>query len=293
MHDNILAYKNKRYLHYALLVVLASAALYLSQGKVQPPNGGTWQGYVLGTVGALLIAWLAWLGIRKRRYQSTAGTLQGWTSAHVYLGGALLIVATFHCAAQFGWNVHTLAYVLMTAVILSGFYGIYVYLHYPQKVSSNRINMSRQHWLDELDELDGSAMAIAPSCGADVQSMVASAIEMTRFGGGLLAQLRARDLSQMQVSHSSDDGKPKNNTDQQLIIQQLAKRIPRSNKQAEAASLNELLSVFSRRQMVLRILRTDIRLQSSMKVWLFFHIPLTIALLAALVVHIISVFIYW
>ena len=30
-----------------------------------------------------------------------------------------------------------------------------------------------------------------------------------------------------------------------------------------------------------------------MDIWLYFHVPLTFALLAALVTHIVSVFIYW
>ena len=71
----------------------------------------------LGAVGALLIVWLTWLGVRKRSYSSTLGSVQGWTSAHVYLGTACLIIASLHSALQFGWNVHTLSYILMCVVI--------------------------------------------------------------------------------------------------------------------------------------------------------------------------------
>ena len=38
---------------------------------------------------------------------------------------------------------------------------------------------------------------------------------------------------------------------------------------------------------------TDIRYKAIMDIWLYFHVPLTFALLAALVTHIVSVFIYW
>ena len=36
-------------------------------------NGGTWLGYTLGTIGALLILWLMLFGVRKRRYGPGAG----------------------------------------------------------------------------------------------------------------------------------------------------------------------------------------------------------------------------
>ena len=92
-----------RYRRQPLLVVVArvccalSIVLYSTQGDVQPPNGGTWQGYVLGhdRRAADRLAGAA-------RYpqahvtRSTLGTVQGWVSAHVYLGTALLIVATLH-----------------------------------------------------------------------------------------------------------------------------------------------------------------------------------------------------
>jgi hypothetical protein len=39
--------------------------------------------------------------------------------------------------------------------------------------------------------------------------------------------------------------------------------------------------------------RTDIRYKAIMDIWLFFHVPLSVALLAALVAHIVAVFFYW
>jgi len=102
IHENILRYRGGRYTWWALGLIALSVVIYATQGGRQQPGGGTWQGYVLGTLGALLIVWLTLLGVRKRRYRSNLGSVQGWTSAHVWLGLALVLVATLHCAGRFG-----------------------------------------------------------------------------------------------------------------------------------------------------------------------------------------------
>ena len=108
MYQSITGYKGARYFWVAIALSAASALAYWWHQPINSPNGGTWLGYTLGTIGALLIIWLMLLGVRKRSYNSNVGNVQGWTSAHVYLGTALLVVATLHCGLQFGTNIHTL-----------------------------------------------------------------------------------------------------------------------------------------------------------------------------------------
>ncbi|MDH3440173.1 MAG: hypothetical protein OEM63_05445 [Gammaproteobacteria bacterium] len=291
IHESILRYRKGRFLWWAVLLVILSVALYTTQGGSQPANGGTWQGYVLGTLGALLIVWLAMLGVRKRQYASTVGTVPAWTSAHVYLGAALLVVATLHSAGQLGWNVHSLSYVLMFLVILSGFYGIYTYINYPQAMTANRSNASRAQLFAELFELDNRGRELAARAPEEINAAVISAIERTGIGGGIYSQLLGRDQSLFVPPGSG--GKTASNRDQQPVIDLVATRIPRASKVAEAELLEELLEVFCRRQAVLRRIAFDIRLRGRIRFWLLIHVPLTVALLVALVVHIVTTFIYW
>ncbi|TXS96727.1 hypothetical protein FV139_04480 [Parahaliea maris] len=292
MHTSLLAWRNFRYGKWALLLGVIGIGLYLSQGgnAAQPPNGGTWQGYVLGTVGALLIVWLSVLGVRKRRYSSAAGTVQGWTSAHVYLGAVLLLIGTLHSAAQVGWNVHTLAYALMCLVIFSGFYGLYVYIHLPGHLATNNAGKDRDAWLEELADLDSNIRDTVESCDAELQAMALSALDLTQLGGSTWQQLTARDGSRIVLPGQS---KAVSNAEQGIIVNALSERIPDARKQSQAEVLNELLALFGRRRVILHLLRQDVRLKGLLKVWLFVHIPLTIALLVALSIHIFSVFIYW
>ena len=291
IHEGILRYSKARFLWWAIGLVIVSAILYSTQGGAQPPNGGTWQGYVLGTAGALLIVWLSLLGIRKRSYGSTLGSVPGWTSAHVYLGTALLVIATLHSAGQLGWNVHSLAYVLMFIVILSGFYGIYTYVNYPQAMSRNRSGSSRSALFAELFELDKRGRDLAAKAPDDINVAVRSAIERTAIGGGIYAQLIGKDQSLFVPPGSS--GKPVSNRDQQPVIDLVAARVPRTSKVAETELLETLLEIFCRRQAVLRRIAEDIRLHGRIRFWLLIHVPLTVGLIAALIVHIVTTFIYW
>jgi hypothetical protein len=289
IHRNLLLFRGARYLWWSLVLLIVSTAVYETQGTVQPPNGGTWQGYVLGTIGALLIVWLTFLGVRKRSYQTTLGTVQGWTSAHVYLGTALLIIATLHTGFQLGWNLHTLAYALMIVVIASGFFGLFSYLNHPVLISKNREGGGRAELFAELFELDKQSRSLAQKCAPEVGIAVASSIERTTLGGGVYAQLFSGDNS----FFVRGAGAPVSNTDQQAVVDFVAERLPRAQKGIEAANLQQLIVLLCRRQAVLRRIRRDIRLRGWLKIWLYFHIPVTFALLVALTVHIVSTFVYW
>ncbi len=296
IHVGILRYSNARYLWWAIALTVSSLLLYSTQGDLQPQNGGTWQGYVLGTIGALLIVWLTFLGVRKRSYSSNLGTVQGWTSAHVYLGSVLLVVATLHSAGQLGWNVHSLAYVLMCLVIFSGFYGIYTYINFPQEITANRSGSTRAGLFAELFSLDNRGRQVGAKGPDDINVAVRSAIDRTAIGGSIYAQLLGKDQSRfIRPSGSGDSsaGKPVSNRDQQPVIDLIAERLPKTNKIAETESLQELLGIFCRRQAVLRRISRDIRLRGQIGVWLLIHIPISIALIFALAIHIVTTFIYW
>jgi hypothetical protein len=290
IHQDVLRHRGARYLWWALGLVLGSVLLYVTQRGGTQPSGDTWQGYVLGTVSALLVLWLALLGVRKRRYASTAGSVQGWTSAHLYLGLASLVVVTLHSAAQVGWNVHTLSYVLMWIVVLSGIMGVQAYLVLPRLLSRNRGGSSRAAMFAELVELDRQARGLSARCTPEVAAAITSGVERTVIGGGVVAQLFGRDQS---VFTGAGTGALVDNADQQALVRFVADRIPRVEKTAEAAILQEAIVVLCRRQAVLRRIRRDIKLQAWLNMWLYVHVPLTIALIAALLVHVLTTFLYW
>jgi len=296
MHQSIISYRNARYLWVALILAAASAAAFVWHSPVGAPNGGTWLGYTLGAVGAVLVVWLMLLGLRKRSYSSQLGSVQGWTSAHVYLGAAVLIVASLHSALQLGWNVHSLAYVLMCLVVVSGLFGIYAYRRYPELVAANRAGMTREQLFRQVQYLDRQCLRTAEGVDPETRALVQSAAERTSVGGSWWAQLTGRDGSRVALpSTYADDGQGgvADNGDQNKLIDLLSKRLARTRGGSEVAQLQSLLSTLATKQALLRRIRRDIRFQALLEIWLYVHVPLSFGLLGALLVHVVSVFIYW
>ncbi len=291
MYSDLLTWRRYRYLKVGAALLSMSVLIFSFQGVEygQPANGGTWPGYILGTLGAVMIVWLSMLGIRKRSYRSQTGTVQGWTSAHIYLGTSLLVIGTLHSAAQMGWNIHTLAWVLMVIVIVSGFVGTYAYLHLPQRMINNRENRSRDSWLKELSDIDDTIRSNSQRCDADLQAQLISALDATRLGGSFWRHLRGTDSSVLQP----EVGKVADNRDQGYLLALLSQRAPNARERREAELINDLLGLVARRRVILAVLRRDARSDLWLKLWLIVHVPTTIALLLALTLHVVSVFLYW
>jgi hypothetical protein len=270
-HEGFLRHRRFRWLKIALGACVIAILAYLLADVEPRPNGGSWIGYTLGTIGALLIVWLSLLGIRKRAITPGKWSLKAWTSAHVYLGLSLIVIATLHTGFQLGWNVHTLAYALMMLVILSGMVGTYLYATLPSALSSNREEMTQGQMVDGIKALDRQLNDAAQPLARAQADLVLEALAEDPFGHGLLRRLSGnyRDcptqaaIEGLAVSGLSDPA-----------IERVEKLLVRRRAQLER-------------------LRQQMRLRGMLEVWLYVHVPATIALIAALLAHIISVFYYW
>ncbi len=283
-HQSILEFSRGRYFKLAALLCAAAIAVYAwhePPAVYLKPYGGTWLGYTLGTIAALLILWLMLLGIRKRRYRSSMGTLQGWTSAHVYLGTSLIIVATLHCGFEFGWNIHTLTYVLMMLVIASGFFGVYSYLRYPEYMTNNLGGETLETMLLKVVDLERKCKRIALDLPDEVNVLVMNASKDAARKSALGGSFR-RQLAGVDPAHPM-----------RLERDKLLKMGARGYSAEQAKAHEQLVSEMSRIVVLTDRVRRDLQLRAQMQVWLYFHAPLSFALLAALIAHVVSVFYFW
>lgn len=275
-HESFLRYRGFLFLKVATVVCLIVVVAYAFEAARTRPNGGTMLGYGLGTVGALLIIWLALLGVRKRAITSGHYSLKAWVSAHVYLGLSLIVVATAHTGFHFGWNVHTLAYGLMLLVIASGAIGVWAYIALPKALSDNRGETTRKQMLAQIASLDEQILEAAQPLRRDDADIVRLSLEHTDIAGGFWKRLFA-------------------NYDDCATSQAIAKLAPALSDSAgrEAAALRKVDALMHRKAEALALARRQIHITALLEAWLFVHVPATFALLAALTAHIVSVFLYW
>lgn len=273
-HEGFLRHRRFRWLKRGAALCAVAILAYVLSDPQPRPNGGTWLGYTLGTLGLGLIVWLALLGVRKRTMTRRHWSLKAWTSAHVYLGLALVVIATLHSGFQFGWNVHTLAYALMMLVIASGIFGIVVYAAIPSALSRNREEMSETQMVEALKAVDRQLASAAQPLDRRWAGQVQLALGESPAEGGLVRRLSAHP--------------PSGTTMQAITAFNLA-----SADEAADPAIVRVEALLQRRQAQLSRMRRHMRLKALLEVWLFVHVPATFALIAALTAHIVSVFFYW
>jgi hypothetical protein len=273
-HEPFLWYRSGRWAKLSALLLLVAVAAYLYSDPAPERRGDTVVGYALGIVSAALIVWLLWFGVRKRRYVPGGAPLRGWLSAHVWLGLTLLLLVPIHCAFIFGWNVHTLAYVLMALVIVSGMVGVYFYEALPGRMTENRPGVMMKALLDQVAEIDRTCRELAQGLPNEFANAVTLSVEETWYGGGVLTQLR---------------GSSRGGTARALEI--VAKQSA-AVQGASAISVAKLGAELKRKHRVVEQIRGDIRMKGLLDLWLVVHVPLAIATAFAVLVHVFVV-LYW
>ncbi|MDP1611114.1 MAG: hypothetical protein Q8M11_08630 [Sulfuritalea sp.] len=270
----LLGFNHHRYLKAAGSLVVVAVLAYALYRPPVAAYGGTWLGYVLGSVAALLVFGQLWLGYRRRRHDG-GGKLQAWVSAHVYFGAALVVLATLHSGFRLGWNVHTLAYVLMLAMLATGLYGIFAYLRIPRRMTDNMGEDSFEDLLLNIADLDQRAREHALHLPDEMGVIAMQAVEQTSIGGNVFRQLSGRHPDC--PTHAAV-----------RLLHEPAGQLDA----AQAAHRRELYSIMLRKESLLIRARQDVAFRARLEFWLYLHAPLAVATVTALVAHIVATLVY-
>jgi len=265
VHESFLRYRRFRYLKVALLGIGASVIIACLPSVYRRTDVV----YGLGILSAALMTWLVAYGHRKRRYSTSGAPLRGWLSAHVYLGVLPLFLVPIHASFRFGVNVHTLAYVLVAVVILSGLVGATLYATLPVELTRNRGHGKLDDLLGEVAKVDAECEALRANLAPELANLVQAALA-TRIGGGLLRAILAPRGKAMERALSA------------LEDDRLTNR----------ETIDRLLPLMSWRLRTSDQIRRELRMRSLLDAWLLAHSPIAFAALTAVAVHVIVILRY-
>lgn len=269
--DTFISYRGYRWLIVTVLALLLSIVVYAVNDPIGGRNGGTVLGYTYGILATIGILWLMAYGVRKRAYSSALGTVQGWLSAHVWIGIGLLFFVPLHAGFSFGCNVHTLAYILMVVTIVTGIWGMVNYTTLASRIESHRGGITSIQVLEQLQALSADIKGI---CQGKSDAFVACAQRFdVSFSPSLVSLLKKQRFA---------------NVDQKVVAGVLS-NIP----EGEREDALRLVSLIDQKCDLTASLMEESRIKALLRLWLFVHVPVSIALCVALSIHILSVFFFW
>ncbi|MFN8390312.1 MAG: hypothetical protein U0136_08490 [Bdellovibrionota bacterium] len=270
MPETFFTYRNFRWLRICAGLLVVMTAVYLWKEPLGGRNGGTVVGYTLGGIATAAILYLMWFGIRKRSHYAKYTTLKGCLSVHVWLGLALVLIVPLHSGFQFGYNVHTLAYALMVATILSGILGSVIYVRFPARVQSHRGGGTIRHLLEQVNVISSDIDFLAKD-------------RSDHF-------IRLQDLldSPWKPSVYRALWRKKPNEAQPKEIAAFLAKLPKT----ESDEGYQLVSLATKKRQLIQQIENEVRVMAAFRSWLYLHLPLSFGLLVAVAVHIFSVFYY-
>jgi hypothetical protein len=162
-------------------------------------------------------------------------------------------------------------------------------------MTRQRGNVRRKELLQQIEELDQRSLGLA-SVTARVNALIADSIRRTDLGNPRFRdQLSARDRSYLLIGGESAS-QPSHlvpNFGNHALIEQLAELRLGATDEGTRGTLQNLLECAGAKAALLQRLRRETKLAAMMRIWLFIHVPVCCALLAALLTHVLTVFLYW
>jgi hypothetical protein len=250
----------------------AGAAFAWQLRSAGPARGGSLWGLGWGAGGLALILVLLAFGWRKRAYRSTLGTLEGWLQAHIWLGVLALVVVTFHAGRLrwsyedrlAGWTFRT-----MVAVAASGAFGVGLYSLFPRLLTDAGTNRSAAQISEQLNQIAQSMARLAAGMSAVFQGLYR---RLSAEGKpGLLAVWRILAGGRRARAGPGED----------RAFKRLLGEVPIEERE----ELRQLLVLSRQHKELLAGLVSQQYYRNWLEVWLWVHVPLSIAVLALAVVH--------
>jgi hypothetical protein len=249
----------------------ALGAVYVADHPVGGRSGGTPLGFAYGALASAGILLLMGYGIRRRYlYASGSGTLKGWLSAHVWLGLALVVLVPMHAGFKLSRNLHAVPYLLMVATVVSGIWGALSYVRYPALMRAQREGNTPKGLMDQLERASREMASTVKGKSAAFYEF-AKRLDV-EFQPSALRIVLARPYPQITRD----------------AVLALLGTLPQEEYDAGL----ELTKIGHRKRQLANQLIDEAGMAARMRVWLYVHVPLSFACVAAVLAHVFWVLFY-
>lgn len=301
----------------ASVIVIALAVVWFffaSLGQSDWPSGSSLPGLTFGVVGGLICLFEFLIWPRKKLRSWRIGKVSTWMRAHIWLGLLAVPLLVLHTGFRWGGPFSTTLMVLFLVVIASGVWGLVLQQFLPDKMLKEVPAETIFSQIDYVSELMASeaSQIVRSVCNISVDSndsenysenghMVVGAVRNT-------GAIQGRVVMTASLMESMPDSKPlydffnehiygflKNGevAKSPLQITSRAHSMFNSLRTKLPPRAHEVVVLLEdlcnqRRQMI-----TQAQIQFWLNNWLWVHLPLSVALIVLMFVHIFVTIKYW
>jgi hypothetical protein len=272
----------------AILAVAVAIYVPYALGST-PPSGGSALGLAYGIAGFGAMVVVTLLALRKKFPIWRIGRTQAWMRAHLWLGALSFPLILLHAGFLFGHGLTSVLMWLFTAVSVSGIYGAYLQHTMPRRILRDvpmetiydQIGHVREQLLDEADtvvaEASGKLQVAVPVVASGANALAS----VMRIGADDTAPLREFYTREMRpfLERPSRRHALADPTSAAASFGKLRPLVP----PAMEGAIADLESLCEEERQLLR----QERMHGLLHGWLVVHVPLSFALMALAVVHII------
>lgn len=225
---------------------------------------------VYGILGSVSIVFLTLYIIRRNTYRHWHGSMHSWYQAHIYIGIISLVLVVMHTGFDFTGTFSVFLLILFFLVIISGIIGLLIYIHVPSSLTKyGRDVIADEEILDRMENYLNEADDLVSNTSHEFRKLYQKSIRP-------FFRSKRTKWKYLFTEERELINKHKNMMEHYKNIL--------SDK--DYYDLNILSSILVEKEK-LAFMWTKIML---MKVWLNFHMPLTFAMLAMLLIHILTIF---
>lgn len=293
-----------RWMAAAAAIAIAAGLLYLPYaGRAAAPSGGSWPGLAYGVAGFALMVFAGLLGARKKVPVWRLGRAQTWMRGHLWLGLVSLPLIVLHAGVTFGTGLTLVLMWLLIIVTVSGVGGAWLQHTMPRRMLRElpmetiyeQIEHVRAQLLMEADTI------VADACGKLEIETVAPAARAGGAAGtrgeGAAAASALATTDRIDAEESSPLREFYRHEMRPFVARPRAPH-PLADSRIAAArfekvrtlvplpfhgAIHDLENICEEE----RQLRRQSRMHVILHGWQLIHVPLSIALLALAVVHVV------